>query len=100
MTRVDPYARSVTIGEPEHRTLAEALGGHPEVVVLNDAPPLLIHRVLGNKLALVDGDPQARANLESDALIRYLDTMPLREELSRGLEQRMEAGSFGRSTKG
>lgn len=157
MTRVDPYARSVTIGEPERRTLAEALGGHPEVVagylfgsqaagtagplsdvdvgvwldagveplarhelgirlareagralhgaevqvvVLNDAPPLLIHRVLGNKLALVDGDPQARANLESDALIRYLDTMPLREELSRGLEQRMEAGSFGRSTKG
>lgn len=157
MTRVDPYARSVTIGDAERRTLAETLGRHPavvagyvfgsqatgtagvlsdvdvgvwldarleplarhelgvrlaweaaralhgaevQVVVLNDAPPLLIHRVLGNRIALIEGDPQARANLESDALIRYLDTIPLREELSRGLERRMETGSFGRSTKG
>jgi hypothetical protein len=34
--------------------------------------------------------------LETEAIIRYLDTIPLREELGRGLERRLAEGTFGR----
>ncbi len=67
-----------------------------QVIVLNDAPPLLTHRVLRDGIVLADSDPPQRVRLETDAIIRYLDTMPLREEMSRGLRQRMAEGNYGR----
>jgi predicted nucleotidyltransferase len=67
-----------------------------ELVVLNGAPPLLAQRVIRDGELLSDRSAPARVRLETDALIRYLDTIPLREELSRGLERRLAEGTFGR----
>jgi hypothetical protein len=41
-------------------------------------------------------DALTRVRLESDAIIRYLDTIPLREEFGRGLERRLAEGTFAR----
>lgn len=68
-----------------------------QVVVLNTAPPLLAHRILRDAIMLVDRNPRARVALETAVILRYLDTIPLREELSRGLAERMADGSYGRS---
>jgi uncharacterized protein len=67
-----------------------------ELVVLNGAPPLLAQRVIRDGELLAERDAAARIRLETDAVIRYLDTIPLREELSRGLERRLAEGTFGR----
>ncbi len=70
-----------------------------QLVVLNDASPLLQHRVLRDGIVLADPDPGQRVRLETDAIIRYLDTMWLREEMGRGLRRRMQEGTFGRSRR-
>ena len=67
-----------------------------ELVVLNGAPPLLAQRVIRDGELLAERNPQERVRLETDAVIRYLDTIPLREELGRGLERRLAEGTFGR----
>src|ERR671914_442916 len=67
-----------------------------DVVILNDAPPLLQHRAMRARLSLVERRPKARVRLEAEALLRYLDTKPLREELARGLQKRVAEGRFGR----
>lgn len=67
-----------------------------DVLVLNDAPPLVTHRATGEGVRLVTRDELARVRLESDALLVYLDTAPLREELDRGVRRRLEEGRFGR----
>jgi hypothetical protein len=67
-----------------------------ELVVLNGAPPLLAQRVIRDGELLAERDAPARIRLETEAVIRYLDTIPLREELSRGLERRLAEGTFGR----
>jgi predicted nucleotidyltransferase len=68
-----------------------------DLVILNDAPPLLQHRAMRARLPLVERRSKARVRLEADALLRYLDTKPLREELARGLQKRLADGRFGRS---
>jgi predicted nucleotidyltransferase len=76
---------------------ADALStGEVQVVVLNDAPSLLAHRVLRDGIRLVDRDPRARIRLEARALLEYLDTAPLRAALAAGLRHRIEEGRFGR----
>ncbi|MBA3421620.1 MAG: nucleotidyltransferase domain-containing protein [Thermoleophilaceae bacterium] len=70
-----------------------------QVIVLNDAPPLLAHRVLRDGIVLADSDPFQRVRFETGAIIRYLDTIPLREEMGRGLRQRMAEGTYGRSRR-
>lgn len=77
---------------------AEAILGDASVdlVILNDAPPLLQNRAGRRRLQLVDRDPRARVRLEADALVRYLDTAPLRAELARGTAHRLEERRFGR----
>jgi predicted nucleotidyltransferase len=67
-----------------------------QVVVLNDAPPLLVNRALRDGELLSEHDRAVRVRLETEALVRYLDTAPLREELARGLGRRLGDGSFGR----
>ncbi len=67
-----------------------------DVVMLNGAPPLLRHRAIRDARRLVERDPKARVRFEAKALLDYLDTMPLRAELSRGLRHRIEEGRFGR----
>lgn len=67
-----------------------------DLVVLNDAPPLLQHRAISNRRMVLDRDPKARVRLEARALLDYLDTKPLRDELTRGLRNRLAEGRFGR----
>jgi predicted nucleotidyltransferase len=67
-----------------------------ELVVLNSAPPLLAQRVIRDGELLAERNAPTRIRLETDAVIRYLDTIPLREELGRGLERRLAEGTFGR----
>lgn len=69
-----------------------------DLVVLNDAGPLLRHRAIRDALRLVDRDVATRVRLETRAILDYLDTEWLRQELSRGLHRRMTEGTFGRSS--
>jgi uncharacterized protein len=67
-----------------------------QVVVLNEATPLLRHRVLRDGVRLVDRDPRARVRLETKALLEYLDTAALRATLASGVRHRIAEGRFGR----
>jgi predicted nucleotidyltransferase len=76
---------------------SEALGTNEvDIVMLNRAPPLLRHRAVWDARMLVERDPVARVRLDTRALLDYLDTKPLRAEMSRGLRKRIQEGRFGR----
>ena len=47
-----------------------------ELVVLNGAPPLLAQRVIRDGEVLAERSALARVRLETEAIIRYLDTIP------------------------
>ena len=68
-----------------------------DLVVLNDAPPLLKHRAVRSAVRLLDRDPVARVRLESRAVAEYLDTKPLRDRLTRAMRVRIDQGRYGRS---
>lgn len=75
----------------------DALGtDEVDIVILNDAPPLLRHRAMRDGSRLLDRDPVARVRLETAALLDYLDTAPLRATLAAGRRRRIEEGRFGR----
>lgn len=78
----------------------DALGTNEvDVVMLNHAPPLLQHRAIRDAVRLVERDHAQRVRFEEGALLNYLDTKPLRDELRRGLKHRIEEGRFGRPRK-
>jgi predicted nucleotidyltransferase len=70
-----------------------------DLVMLNHAPPLLRQRAIRDAVRLVERDPKARVRFEAKALLEFLDTKPLRAELSRGLRNRIREGRFGRPRK-
>lgn len=67
-----------------------------DVVMLNRAPPLLQHRAIRDAVRLVERDHDERVRLETRAILDYLDTKPLREELARAMRQRIKEDRFGR----
>lgn len=67
-----------------------------DLVLLNDASPLLRHRVLRDGVLLVDHRPRDRNRFVTQSLLTYFDTRPLRAELSRGLRNRMREDRYGR----
>lgn len=67
-----------------------------DIVMLNDAPPLMRHRAIRDGKRLVERDRDERVRLETRAILDYLDTAPLRVELGRGMRRRMREGRFGR----
>lgn len=67
-----------------------------DIVLLNQAPPLLRHRAVRDGRLLVERDPVARVRLDARSLLDFLDTQPLRAERSRGLSKRIREGRFGR----
>jgi predicted nucleotidyltransferase len=73
-----------------------ALGRDVDVVVLDDAPPLLRHRAWQDGQLIIDRDPRTRVRDEARALVEYLDTKPLREQTAAGVTHRMAEGRFGR----
>jgi uncharacterized protein len=71
-----------------------------DLVLLNNAPPLLRHRAIREGKRLVERDHDERVRLETRAILDYLDTAPLRVELGRGVRRRMKEGRFGRRHSG
>jgi hypothetical protein len=67
-----------------------------DLVILNDAPPLLSHRVLRDGLLLLERSRTERVRFETRAVLEYLDTKPLRKELELGVRRRLAEGTFGR----
>ncbi len=54
-----------------------ALGRRTQLVVLNAAPPDLVHRVLRDGRLLLDRDPAARIRFEVKARNEYFDLLPI-----------------------
>jgi predicted nucleotidyltransferase len=57
--------------------LEARLGRPVQVVVLNEAPPDLVHRVLRDGRLLVDHDPSLRIQFEVRARNEYFDLLPM-----------------------
>jgi predicted nucleotidyltransferase len=57
--------------------LERVLGRTTQVVVLNNAPPDLVHRVLRDGLLLLDRDCSARIPFEVRARNEYFDLLPI-----------------------
>ncbi len=56
--------------------IERALGRRTQIVVLNNAPPDLVHRVMRDGRILVDRDPAARIRFEVRARNEYFDLLP------------------------
>jgi uncharacterized protein len=67
-----------------------------DMVPLNEAPPLLRHRAIRDRVLLVERDRDERVRLETKAVLDYLDTKPLRATLRAGVKRRLEEDRFGR----
>ncbi|MGH7342286.1 MAG: type VII toxin-antitoxin system MntA family adenylyltransferase antitoxin, partial [Candidatus Rokuibacteriota bacterium] len=67
-----------------------------DVVVLNDAPPLLYHRVLRDGERLLSRDLAATTSREGRALSRYCDYQQQLRKVDRELARRLADGTFGR----
>jgi predicted nucleotidyltransferase len=67
-----------------------------DVVVLNDAPPLLYHRVLRDGVRVLSRDLRATTTREGRALSRYCDFVPQLEKIDQAHRARTEDGRFGR----
>lgn len=77
--------------------LMRALGTNAvDVVLLNRAPPLLYHRVLGDGVRLIARDLAATTAREGRALYRYCDFVPQLAKIERAAAARIRAGEFGR----
>jgi uncharacterized protein len=67
-----------------------------DLVVLDDASPLLRQRAWRDGELLIDRDPRTRVRDEARALLEFLDTKPLREQTATGVSNRIAEGRFGR----
>lgn len=75
----------------------DALGRRADVVVLNDAPPLLTHQVLREGRLIFERDRAARVEFEVRAGKIYADLQPMYDYHSRDLFQKVkEVGLSGR----
>ncbi len=70
--------------------VGEVLGRRSaDVVVLNDAPPLLTHQVLTHGRLIAERDRMARVDFEVQAGKIYADLQPMYEYFSRDLFQKI-----------
>jgi predicted nucleotidyltransferase len=67
-----------------------------DVVVLNDAPPLLYHRVLRDGVRILARDLRSTTTREGRALSRYCDFVPQLKKIDAAHRVRIESGRFGR----
>ena len=76
--------------------LQAALGrSDVDVVVLNQAPPLLYHRVLRDGVRLLSRSEPDTATREGQALSRYCDFVPQLRKVEAAHRARIAAGKFG-----
>jgi uncharacterized protein len=67
-----------------------------DVVVLNNAPPVLYHGVLRDGVRLFAKDLAATTVREGQALSRYCDYVPQLRKIGAAHSARIAAGNFGR----
>lgn len=67
-----------------------------DVVILNDAPPLLYHRVLRDGVRLFARQLEATTGREGRALSRYCDYQPQLRKVDAAHAARIARGEFGR----
>jgi predicted nucleotidyltransferase len=85
------YAADITT------VLIKALGtSRVDVVILNEAPPLLYHRVLRDGIRVVTRDAKATTTREGRALSRYCDYVPQLAKIDAAYRARLAEGRFGR----
>ncbi|MFQ5791802.1 MAG: nucleotidyltransferase domain-containing protein, partial [Acidobacteriota bacterium] len=65
-----------------------------DIVVLNEAPPLLGHRVIAGGTLILCRDEVFRVRLETRVVAEYVDNLPLHEEYNRVLTERIKGGRF------
>jgi predicted nucleotidyltransferase len=66
-----------------------------DVVVLNEAPPLLYHRVLRDGARILARDLRATTTREGRALSRYCDYLPQLAKIEAAHRERIESARFG-----
>jgi predicted nucleotidyltransferase len=97
---VDPAASDVSpFGYAADLTTAllrELPGSTIDVVILNQAPPLLYHRVLRDGTRLLARRLQDTTTREGLALSRYCDFLPQLRKISEAQDRRISRGEFGR----
>jgi predicted nucleotidyltransferase len=69
---------------------------HVDLVMLNEAPPLLAYETLRHGVLLYCADAQTRIEFQVRTLRTYEDTIPLRRILSEAMVARLKAGTFGK----
>ena len=76
--------------------LSAALGSNAiDLVLLNDAPPVLYHRVLRDGFRIFSRDLSATTSREGHALSRYCDYGPQLEKIDQAHQRRLRRGEFG-----
>ena len=76
--------------------LMELLGeSNVDLVVLNEAPPLLCHRILTEGELLYSRDEGERARFEARKVLEYLDFKPVLELQHAYMRRRLKEGRFG-----
>lgn len=92
-TTTAPFGAAATLGTE----LIAALGRNDvDVVILNDASPLLYHRVLRDGRRLLSRDLVATTRREGQALSRYCDYLPQLAKIEAAHAGRIARGDFGR----
>ena len=69
---------------------------HVDVVVLNEASPLLAYEVLRNGMLFYCSNDDTRVDFQVRTLCAYEDTAPLRNLLTEAMVERLKAGTFGK----
>lgn len=95
----DPHPPASPFGYVAHLTtelLAALRTNRIDVVLLNEAPPLLYHRVLRDGVRLFSRDLRATTTREGQALSRYCDYVPQLAKIDAAHRERIRGGGFGR----
>lgn len=77
-----------TLGHPSIRLAGELekhLGQPVDVIVMNDAPPELVHHVMRDGLLVLECDAGARVRFEVRARNEYFDVLPFLRQYRRGV---------------
>jgi len=97
LSRPDPPASVFGYVADLTAELMSALGmDRVDVIVLNEASPLLYHRVLRDGIRVFSRDLRATTTREGRALSRYCDYVPQLGKIDAAHRARTERGDFGR----
>jgi len=77
------------------RDVEEAIGRRADVVILNDAPPLLTHRVLKEGNLIFEHDQAARVEFEVRVGQVYTDLAPMRHFFREALFREIQGRGLG-----